>query len=93
MRSQQDPENTVERLTNALRHLATSTGTAFQRYDAAWHLIFKLRKADFPLVEDQERFEKIMAASPATIHTDELGDRINEVWELYWRMSSNKQYR
>lgn len=93
MRSEKDPHNTVERLTNAITHLATSTGTAFRRYEDAWHLISKLKKSDFPLAEDQDRFAKIVAASPDTIHADELGDRITEVWELYWRMSSNIQYR
>lgn len=91
--SEKDPKNTVERLTNALHCLATSPETARQRYASARNIILPLLKTDFPLPEDQERFAKIFAATPDNVPDGELGERMAAIWELYWRMSENRQYR
>lgn len=92
MRSEKDPKNTTERLTNSLHRIATSAGTARQRYEGAWSLLLPLSESDFPEAEDKARIAKIHAAIPSEVPDSELGQRLADVWELYWRMSSNQQY-
>ena len=93
MRSAKDPKNTVERLTNSLHFIAASVGTARERYQGAWSLLLPLSEDDFPEDEDKARIAKIHAAVPSDVPDSELGQRLADVWDLYWRMSSNQQYK
>lgn len=93
MRTDKDPKTTTERLTNSLRFIATSSGSARERYSGAWASLLPLLESDFPLIEDKAMIAKIHASVPDKVPDGELGDRLNDIWELYWRMSSNEQYR
>ena len=91
--STKDPKGTVERLTNSLCSLATSSGSARERYKGAWLTLLPLLESEFPLQEDKEQIAKIHAALPDEVEDSQLGDLLKTIWDLYWRMSENKQYQ
>lgn len=93
METAKDPNNTVEPLTNSLLFIATSPGTARERYEGACKLLRNLFEDDFPEAEDKARIAKIHAALEDQVPDSELGQRLADVWDLYWRMSSNQQYK
>ena len=95
--SKKDPRNAMERLTNALNAIATSPRNARQRCELAWSVLAPL-SADgfgpvFPQQEDKAVFDRIMQANTASLDEEGCERFLNLVWDLYWRMSENQQYR
>ena len=89
-----DPNNTVERLTKALEAIATG-GSASHRSIAVFSELFPLSASDFPNEDAQSLFEKILAfdTNRSAITLDEYEQLFQDVWDLYWLMSANRQYK
>lgn len=96
--SEKDPRNAMERLTHALNAIATSPRNAKERCLLAWSILAPL-SADgfgpvFPRKEDKAIFEQIMTNDDSLLSNDDNCEKfLNLVWDLYWRMSENQQYR
>ncbi|MCY7264346.1 hypothetical protein [Pseudomonas protegens] len=89
-----DPHNTVERLTKALESMATG-GSAPDRAQAVLSELFPLLPSEFPRPEAQTLFEAIISfdAVRSGISLDEYEKFFQSVWDLYWQMSSNREYK
>ena len=89
-----DPQNTVERLTKALEAIATG-GSAPHRAQAALGELLPLLASEFPKEDARSLFEKIMSfdTSRSAISLDEYEQFFQSVWDLYWQMSANSQYK
>ncbi|VVM52212.1 hypothetical protein PS663_00848 [Pseudomonas fluorescens] len=89
-----DPHNTVERLTKALEVMATS-GSAPHRLQVVLGELAPLQPSEFPKEEARFLFERIISFDIARsgIPLDEYEQLFQAVWDLYWQMSSNIQYK
>ena len=94
--NQKDPHNTRERLTKALTIIATSNEDARRRAEYAWLEIMPLQEHEFPITAVQY-YRFIRENSGVIINgsaTNELcGKILKAVWDLYWEMTENIQYR
>ncbi|MBC3345393.1 hypothetical protein HU811_01935 [Pseudomonas sp. SWRI196] len=89
-----DPHNTVERLTKALEAMATG-GSASDRANAVLGELFALLASEFPSEDARSLFEKITSfdVNRSGIALNEYEQFFQSVWDLYWLMSANKQYK
>ncbi|CAI8791378.1 GAK system XXXCH domain-containing protein [Pseudomonas jessenii] len=89
-----DPYKTVEQLTKALEAMATG-GSAPHRVHALLSELHPLLPSEFPKEESRSLFEKIISfdASRSAISLDEYEQLFQCVWDLYWQMSANSQYK
>ena len=89
-----DPHNTVERLTKALEAMATG-GSAPHRVQVVISELVPLQPSEFPIEETRSLFEKIISfdARRSAIPLDEYEQFFQSVWDLYWLMSANMQYK
>lgn len=89
-----DPNKTVERLTKALEAMATGV-SAPHRAEAVLGELFPLLPSEFPATEDRALFERIISfdTSQPEISLEKYERFFNSVWDLYWHMSANHQYR
>ncbi|MBV7571747.1 hypothetical protein KW846_03445 [Pseudomonas sp. PDM32] len=89
-----DPHNTVERLTKALEAMATG-GSAPHRVQIVLGELFPLLPSEFPTEEARSLFETIVSfdTSRSAISLDEYEQFFQSVWDLYWLMSANRQYK
>lgn len=89
-----DPHKTVERLTRALESMATC-GSASQRASAVHGELFPLLAPEFPNEDARSLFEKVMSfdVSRSAIALEEYERLFQNVWDLYWLMSANRQYQ
>jgi len=89
-----DPHNTVERLTKALEAMATG-GSAPHRAQIVLGELFPLLPNEFPSEEARALFEEIISFDVARsgIPLKEYEQLFQSVWNLYWHMSANRQYK
>lgn len=89
-----DPHNTVERLTKALEAMATC-GSAPHRVQIVLGELFPLLPSEFPKEEARSLFESIISfdAVRSGISLEEYEQFFQNVWDLYWLMSANSQYK
>lgn len=88
-----DPHNTVERLTQALESVATQVGAHTRAHDI-YIALCPLNPSDFPSSDDQDLFTRIISSSSngAKQSQAQYEALFADVWALYWRMSSNRQF-
>ena len=94
-----DPHGTVKRLTDALE--AASTGVEkHMRLRAVYQELMPLLPEEFPDEHARELFEGIVEYAgtydprrPVAIGHPDIDKCFKQLWELYWLMSSNNQYR
>jgi hypothetical protein len=89
-----DPHNTVERLTKALEAMATC-GSAPHRVQVVLSELCPLLPSEFPKEEARSLFEKIISfdAARSGISLEDYEQFFQSVWNLYWQMSANSQYK
>ncbi|ERO65528.1 hypothetical protein [Pseudomonas piscis] len=94
-----DPHGTVKRLTGALEK-ATTGVEKHMRLRAIHQELMPLRPDDFPDEESRALFESVLEYSgsydpqrPSVISHPEIERCFKQLWDLYWLMSSNNQYR
>ena len=90
-----DPLNTIERITNALNVIATCEKSARERYIYALNTLRPLqRPGDFNRLEDFTLLNKIVDGYDVnTMNDEQYKQAFNEIWELYWNMTTNTVYR
>lgn len=91
-----DPHNTRERLTKALQVIATSSDAASTRAEWAWMEIMPLLEHEFPITAvNYYRYLKenagIIINGKAT--DEEVKVYLKSIWDLYWEMSENIQFK
>jgi hypothetical protein len=81
-------------LTKALEAMATG-GSASHRVQDVISELVPLQPSEFPIEETRALFEKIVTfdASRSAISLDEYEHFFQDVWDLYWQMSANSQYK
>ncbi|WP_188036225.1 hypothetical protein [Pseudomonas sp. EZ-C24] len=94
-----DPHETVKRLTDALEIAATGV-EKHMRLKAIHQELMPLNPDEFPDEEARELFISVLEYSgcydpqrPTAVSHPEIERCFQQLWELYWRMSSNSQYR
>lgn len=89
-----DPHNTVERLTKALEAMATG-GSAPHRAETVLGELFPLLPTEFPSEGARALFEKVISfdAIRSGISLEDYEHFFQSVWDLYWHMSANRQYK
>lgn len=89
-----DPHNTVERLTRALEAMATEVD-ASRRAQDIYEALAPLNSDEFPDKDAKLLFDRIISSggSASTFTQQEYEQLFANVWDLYWSMSSNRQYK
>ncbi|WP_447781012.1 hypothetical protein [Pseudomonas plecoglossicida] len=94
-----DPHGTVKRLTDAIE-AACTVAEKHMRMRAIHRELMPLLADEFPDEYSRELFESILEYSgsydpqlPSVVSLPKIEDCLKQLWELYWRMSSNNQYR
>ncbi|MDD1150007.1 hypothetical protein M5G25_17095 [Pseudomonas sp. TNT2022 ID357] len=94
-----DPNGTVKRLTDALEIAATGV-EKHMRLRAIHQELQPLCPDEFPDEEARELFKSVLEYSgsydpqrPSAISHPEVEQCFKNLWDLYWLMSSNSQYR
>lgn len=94
--SNKDPQNAIERLTDALKAIATSPKDASARCKLAQSILWPL-SADghgpvFPEKTDKDLFKKIINFNHVDYEIPDQAEKfLKMIWELYWNMSKNKE--
>lgn len=93
-----DPEGTVKRLTDALECAVTGVEKV-QRLRNVYQQLMPLNPEEFYDEEARALFESVLNYTatfdhtrPAAIFHLEVGQCFDQLWKLYWLMSSNRQY-
>ena len=94
-----DPHGTVKRLTDALE-IASTVAEKHMRMRAIHRELMPLLPDEFPDEHSRELFESVLEYSgsydpslPHIVSLPKIETCLKQLWELYWRMSSNHQYR
>ena len=91
-----DPADTVKRITEALEVAATEVQRE-HRFEGIYQALMALQPRDFPDEQDGQLMVEI-CNSALTLSSGRNNSRLGakclqQLWDLYWRMSSNNQYR
>ena len=90
-----DPAGTIQRITEALEIAATEVDRK-HRFEGIYKALAPLQPEEFPEAQDGNLFSDIKSAALTLCsgrNNSRLGARcLKQLWELYWKMSANREY-